>query len=105
MPRVTFLPLGLTIACSEGETLFDIARRGQVPIPTACVGKASCGLCRVKILAGEEHLPKVNAAEQKHLGNTYFITKLRLSCQAKVEGGDVTVELPDSERTRKASRK
>ena len=47
-------------------------------------GKATCGLCRVKILAGEDALSPFNAAERKHLGNVYFITKTRLSCQAKV---------------------
>ena len=33
-------------------------------------------------LAGESHVAPINRDEQKHLGNTYFITKLRLSCQA-----------------------
>jgi hypothetical protein len=36
-----------------------------------------------------------NAAERKHLGNVYFINKLRLSCQAEIGDGDVTVELPN----------
>jgi ferredoxin len=93
---VTFQPFGVTVECEEGETLFAIARRAEVPIPTACVGKASCGLCRVKIVAGAEHLSPLNRDEQKHLGNTYFITKLRLSCQARVADGDVTVLLPDA---------
>lgn len=101
MPRVTFLPFGLTVDCAEGETIFAAARRGNVPVPTACVGKATCGLCRVKVISGAEHLPPINRDEQKHLGNTYFITKLRLSCQCPVSGGDVTVSLPDAERARK----
>ena len=95
MPRITFLPLGLTVDCPEGGSVFDAGRRANLPIPTACVGKATCGLCRVKIIAGEPHLSKINAAEERHLGNTYFLTKLRLSCQAVVAGGDVTVQLPD----------
>jgi ferredoxin len=95
VPRVTFLPLGQTVDCADGESVFAAAQRGGVPIPTACVGKATCGLCRVKIVAGAEFLPPLNRDEQKHLGNTYFITKLRLSCQCKVSGGDVTVLIPD----------
>ena len=95
MPRLTILPLGVTIDCHEGESVFDAARRAQIQIPTACAGKATCGLCRVKIVTGEAHLPKINSAEEKHLGNTYFLTRLRLSCQAIVSGGDVTVSLPD----------
>ncbi len=73
--------------------MFTAARRSNIPVPTACVGKGTCGLCRVKILAGESALPPVNQIEQKHLGNTYFITKLRLSCQCVISG-DVTVKIP-----------
>ncbi len=94
MPKITYLPLGIVAECSDGETVFAVAQRAKVPIPTACAGKASCGLCRVKIVAGEQSLPPIGREETKHLGNTYFITKLRLSCQARVHG-DVTVALPD----------
>ena len=95
MPAVTFLPSGRRIECEVGETVFAVARRSQVAITTACVGKATCGLCRVKIVEGEGHLSPFNAAERKHLGNVYFINKLRLSCQARlVDDGEVTVELP-----------
>ena len=63
-----------------------------------CVGRATCGLCRVKVLAGEEALSPINADEKKHLGNTYFITKLRLSCQARLVGERATVRIPDARR-------
>jgi ferredoxin len=96
VPRITILPFERTIDCDDGESVFDAARRAGILIPTACVGKATCGLCRVKIVAGAEHLPPLNREELKHLGNTYFITKLRLSCQATVSGGDVTVLIPDA---------
>lgn len=98
MPRVTFLPLEVTVDCAEGESVFDAGRRQGVLVPTACAGKATCGLCRVKIVAGQEHLAPINRDEVKHLGNTYFITRLRLSCQAKVSGGDVTVLIPDAKK-------
>jgi uncharacterized 2Fe-2S/4Fe-4S cluster protein (DUF4445 family) len=94
LPAVTFLPAGLRVDCRDGESVFEVGRRAGVRIPTACVGQASCGLCRVKIAAGEEHLTPLGPPERKHLGNVYFITKLRLSCQARVSGGDVTVEIP-----------
>ncbi len=93
---MTFLPFDVTVDCTDGETVFEAARRHNVPVPTACVGKATCGLCRVKIVAGAEFLTPINRDEQKHLGNTYFITKMRLSCQCAVRGGDVTVLLPDA---------
>ena len=94
MPSVTFLPAGVRVDCAPGESVFEIARRAGIAVSTACVGKATCGLCRVKIVDGEAHLSPFNAAERKHLGNVYFINRLRLSCQARVGTGDVVVELP-----------
>jgi len=93
MASVTFQPSGLRVACDDGDSVFDVGRRAGLEISTACVGKATCGLCRVKILDGEAHLSTLNAAERKHLGNVYFITKTRLACQTRVSG-DVVVELP-----------
>ena len=94
LPSVTYLPAGTRIECAAGESVFEVARRAGIAVTTACVGKATCGLCRVKIVSGEEHLSPFNNAERKHLGNVYFINKLRLSCQARVGAGDVVVELP-----------
>ena len=94
MTRITFEPLGVSVDCAAGESVFACARRHSIPIPTACAGKATCGLCRVKLLAGEGQVAPINPAEIKHLGNTYFITKLRLSCQLRPTG-DITVRIPD----------
>jgi ferredoxin len=100
LPSLTFIvtggpdgPTETTVACAPGESVFEIARRAGIAVTTACVGKATCGLCRVKVVAGEQHLSAFNAAERKHLGNVYFINRLRLSCQARVGDGDVTVAL------------
>jgi 2Fe-2S ferredoxin len=105
MPFVTFQPFGIRVPIADGESVFEAGRRANVPIPTACVAKATCGLCRVKILAGEELITPQNADEKRHLGNTYFISKLRLSCQARLVAGAadsrLEVELPDAARRRK----
>jgi ferredoxin len=96
MARVTFLPAGIEVPAAAGESLFDIGRRAGLAISTACVGKASCGLCRVRIAGGEQHLTPLGPPERKHLGNVYYLTRQRLSCQARLESdeADVTVELP-----------
>jgi uncharacterized 2Fe-2S/4Fe-4S cluster protein (DUF4445 family) len=100
VPSVTYLPSGLKIPCEPGDSVFGVAGRARIPITTACGARATCGLCRVKVISGEAHLSPVNDVEKKHLGNVYFITKLRLSCQALVSG-DVVVELPDAARARR----
>jgi ferredoxin len=96
MAQVTFLPDGIVASGAAGETLFEIGRRNSVPISTSCVGKASCGLCRVAIVAGEEHLTPIGPLERRHLGNVYFITKQRLSCQVRLtsDAAEVVVKLP-----------
>ncbi len=109
MPSITYLPAGASLPagtrvdCAAGESVFEVARRAGIDVTTACVGKATCGLCRVKIVAGEQHLSPFNGAERKHLGNVYFINKLRLSCQARLATGNVdvhvVVELPSARTT------
>ncbi len=101
MPSVHFLPAGITVECSAGETVFEVGWRAEIEIETACVGGGVCGLCRVRIVSGEEHLAPFSETEQKHLGNVYFLTKVRLSCQAVVNGGDVVVELAPKKPTKR----
>ena len=82
----------LVVTCAEGDTLFDAGAKVAAGIDTACVGKGTCGLCRVKILAGAEHLTPFTDEERKHLGNVYHITKVRLACRSRVSG-DVTIQI------------
>jgi uncharacterized 2Fe-2S/4Fe-4S cluster protein (DUF4445 family) len=98
LASVTYLPAGIKLACEDGDSVFAVARRVGIPITTACGAKATCGLCRVKVISGESHLSPMNDVEKKHLGNVYFITRQRLSCQAQVSGGDVVVEIPGAPR-------
>lgn len=97
MAVVTFLPWGTRVFVPTGTSVFEAGRSAGIPIPTACVAKGTCGLCRVKVLAGEQNLPPFSGIERQHLGNVYWLTKVRLSCQMPVVG-DVTVQLPDAEK-------
>jgi ferredoxin, 2Fe-2S len=94
MPVVTIINDGVssTVEAPEGSTLFEAGAKAAAGIDTACVGKGTCGLCRVKILAGADNLNAFTDEERKHLGNVYHLTKVRLSCRSKV-AGDVTIEI------------
>lgn len=94
MPIVTVVKTEgpVVVECRDGDTLFDAGARVSAAIDTACVGKGTCGLCRVKILAGAEHLNPFTDEERKHLGNVYHITKVRLACRSRL-AGDVTIEV------------
>ena len=94
MPAVTLIVGGepRTVEVPTGTSLFDAGGKLAAGIDTACVGKGTCGLCRVKILAGGESLNPFTDEERKHLGNVYHITKIRLSCRTQISG-DVTFEV------------
>jgi len=82
----------VTVEVAPGDSLFDAAAKVSAGVDTACVGKGTCGLCRVKILAGAEHLNPYTDEERRHLGNVYHITKVRLSCRCRPTG-DVSIQI------------
>ncbi len=90
----------VTAACPEGATLFDAGGQAGAAIDTACVGKGTCGLCRIKILAGAELLSPYTDEELRHLGNLYHLTKVRLSCRSRVIAGEgeIAVEVVRKKR-------
>lgn len=103
MPRVTIQGAGgsdgrgsnpsIAVEVPAGTTLFEAGARVSAGIDTACVGKGTCGLCRVKIVSGAEHLTPYGDEERKHLGNVYHLTRVRLACRSRLTGGDVAIEL------------
>ena len=90
--KVTFQTEGspaVTIECSHGENLLELARRANVPIDAPCSGNGSCGKCRVKLLAGDlETIPS------RHISEADFAEGWRLSCNCRVVS-DCTVLVPD----------
>lgn len=94
MPMVTFQPTGVTVEVAEGISLLEAATDHGVEIKTTCGGKASCRDCRVLVVSGDESLNPVSFAEERVLGNTYFITRERLSCQTRVLSDGAVLEIP-----------
>jgi 2Fe-2S ferredoxin len=95
VPRVTFVGGGepVVVEVAVGSTVFEAGARASAAIDTACVGKGTCGLCRVKIIAGAEHLTPYTDEERKHLGNVYHLTKVRLACRSRLADGEVTLQV------------
>ena len=90
MPRIT---IGAQVVeAVVGESLFDVGARVSAGIDTSCVGKGTCGLCRIRILAGADQLNPYTDEERKHLGNVYHLTRVRLACRTRI-AGDVTFEV------------
>ncbi|OHD61965.1 MAG: oxidoreductase [Spirochaetes bacterium GWF1_41_5] len=75
-----------------GSTLLSVLKGQKIFIPSACGGRGSCGLCKVKIISGAgdylaTELPWISADEKK--------SGIRLSCQVKVRR-NLEIEIPES---------
>ena len=75
---------------SAGSTLLGTLSDNQIFIPSACGGKGSCGVCKVKVLdGGGAILPP----ERSHISRGEVRDCVRLSCQVKVKQ-DLDIEIP-----------
>ncbi len=75
---------------SAGSTLLGTLADNQIFIPSACGGKGSCGVCKVKVLdGGGAILP----TERSHISRGEVRDCVRLSCQVKVKQ-DLDIEIP-----------
>lgn len=86
------MPGGVSVRVRPGTSLLDASRRARVHIATRCGGKASCLMCKVKVLE-QQGLSPLHRNEEIKLGSLGE-QGFRLSCQAKVVG-NVTVEVPE----------
>lgn len=80
---------GKALKVPAGQTLLTALASKQVLIPSACGGKGTCGLCRVKVPDGGEPLP----TERGFLTRGEVLDGVRLACQVKIKG-DIKVEVP-----------
>lgn len=81
------------LAFRPGPSLRDILNSSTARVRSACAGLGGCGLCRVRIDAGDAGTP--TTAEVLHLGEERLAVKERLSCQViPCDDMDVTVLAP-----------
>ena len=78
----------LTVA--TGNTLLSTLAENKIFIPSACGGKGTCGVCRVKVTEGGGALL---ATETGHIRRGEAREGYRLSCQVKVKE-NLKIEVP-----------
>ena len=105
MPRVTFLPLDLTVEFDPEQlpyarhgkrgSILDVALNFGIPLEHACGGNCACTTCHIVVRQGEENLSPMEDDEAGRIGMADEPVTLhsRLGCQAVVTG-DVVVEIP-----------
>lgn len=74
-----------------GITLLSALTENKIFIPSACGGKGTCGLCKLKVLNGAGPLLPT---EEPYLDEKERNSNVRLSCQVKVRN-DLEIEIPD----------
>ncbi len=74
-----------------GKPLLSVLRDEKVFIPSACGGRGTCGVCKVKVIDGGG---PVLATETPFLTKEEQADNVRLSCQVKVRN-DMAIEIPD----------
>ncbi len=81
---------GEPLEVAGGDPLLASLKGRGIFIPSACGGRGSCGLCKVKILEGAGPLLPT---ETPHLSEQEVAESVRLSCQVKVQR-DLRLEIP-----------
>ncbi len=79
------------LPASTGGKLLGVLHDAGIPVPSACAGAGTCGLCRVTVTSGGgETLP----TEAARMSKPEIRAGLRLACQVTIRN-DLTVTVPD----------
>ncbi|WP_411359108.1 ISC system 2Fe-2S type ferredoxin [Pseudidiomarina salilacus] len=101
MPQIVFLPHeelcpeGAAIEANDGETVLDVALRNGIGIEHACEKVCACTTCHVYVREGYDSLAEINDNEDDMLDKAWGLDPdSRLSCQARLNGEDLVIEIP-----------
>ncbi|MFQ3580672.1 MAG: 2Fe-2S iron-sulfur cluster-binding protein [Chloracidobacterium sp.] len=96
MKSLTLQPINKTISVKTDTKVLDTLLASQCEVAMACGGMGLCATCHVFVIRGEEALTPRTEREIRTLGTiTGATARSRLSCQARVIGDGVVVELPE----------
>jgi ferredoxin len=88
MSRITFVDGARTLEAPPGTRLMELVDRHQVPIRFGC-RRGQCTTCRIRVLAGA--LAPPGPVERSTLAQHELPADVRLTCQAELGEGDVTI--------------
>ena len=97
MPKIHFLPDDKTVEVAPGTSILQAALDNDVFIEHSCGGFAACTTCHCYVTKGFDTLPEAEDNELDELDFAEHVkVNSRLSCQAKVQNADITVEIPQA---------
>jgi len=95
LPHATLCPLGAEIDAPAGETLCNILLANHVDIEHACEKSCACTTCHVVVREGFASLDPAEEKEEDLLDKAWGLEGTsRLSCQARMRGQDLVIEIP-----------
>ena len=95
LPHADLCPQGAEIEARKGVSICDTLLENGIEIEHACEKSCACTTCHVVVRAGGESLAEATESEEDMLDKAWGLeAQSRLSCQALVEGTDLTIEIP-----------
>ncbi|HZR70616.1 MAG TPA: ISC system 2Fe-2S type ferredoxin [Burkholderiales bacterium] len=101
MPKITVLPHaalapeGQVIEAKAGVSICDTLLENGIEIEHACEKSCACTTCHVIVRKGFDSLDPSEEREDDLLDKAWGLeAQSRLSCQAVVQDGDLTIEIP-----------
>lgn len=95
LPHAELCPEGKTFEATPGKSLLDNLLAQGIEVEHACEKSCACTTCHCIIRQGFDSLPESTEDEDDLLDRAWGLTPVsRLSCQAIVDGENLTVEIP-----------
>ena len=95
LPHETLCPEGAVIEAKPGASICDNLLDNGVEIEHACEKSCACTTCHVVVRQGFDTLDPSEENEDDMLDKAWGLeAQSRLSCQAIVKDGDLTIEIP-----------
>ena len=95
LPHATLCPDGVVLHVENGESICDALLENHVEIEHACEKSCACTTCHVIVREGFDSLEPAEEKEEDLLDKAWGLEAAsRLSCQAKMAGRDLVIEIP-----------
>ena len=95
LPHATLCPAGAAFEASTGETLCNLLLAHGIEIEHACEKSCACTTCHVVVREGSGSLEAAEEKEEDLLDKAWGLEATsRLSCQARMAGEDLVIEIP-----------
>jgi 2Fe-2S ferredoxin len=95
LPHAQLCPQGAEFDAPSGLSICDALLAQHIDIEHACEKSCACTTCHVILRAGFGSLVPAEEKEEDLLDKAWGLeANSRLSCQAKIAGADLTLEIP-----------